>query len=147
MFLKTPSSLQVPFETCRSVPDVSCHTVLRDVPDVECVPEPYIECNDIAVDIPFLEPAEECEEIVFDDCVEVRFYNDDAQHIKHILWLDSREDPSGAVQQEEGRRGELLPGEREGLQEGGREEAAEGREEARQPGGERGAEGLGGALD
>ena len=38
----------------------------------QCVPEPYIECNDIAVDIPFLEPAEECEEIVFDDCVEVR---------------------------------------------------------------------------
>ena len=66
---------------------------------------------------------------------------------KHILWLDPREDPSGAVQQEEGRRGELLPGEREGLQEGGREEAAEGREEARQPGGERGAEGPGGALD
>ena len=45
--------------------------MLRPVPDVECVPEPYLECNDIAVDIPFLEPAEECEEIIFDDCVEV----------------------------------------------------------------------------
>ena len=66
-------TLKVPFETCRSVPDVSCHTILRPVPDVECVPEPYIECNDIAVDIPFLEPVEECEEIVFDECLEVSY--------------------------------------------------------------------------
>ena len=45
--------------------------MLKDVPEVECKPEPYTECNDIAVDIPFLEPAEECEEVVFEDCVEV----------------------------------------------------------------------------
>jgi len=63
---------KVPFETCRSVPDVECHTILRPVPDVECVPEPYLQCNDIAVDIPFLEPAEECEEIVFDECLEIQ---------------------------------------------------------------------------
>ena len=69
--------------------------MLRDVPDVECVPEPYIECNDVAVDIPFLEPAEECEEIVFDDCVEVskqptphvfqeRFYKYELAHSVNI---------------------------------------------------------------
>ena len=38
----------------------------------QCVTEPYIECNDVAFDIPYLEPAEECQEVVFDDCVEVR---------------------------------------------------------------------------
>ena len=45
--------------------------MLRDVPEVECIPEPYTECNDIAVDIPYLEPAEECEEVTFEECVEV----------------------------------------------------------------------------
>ena len=53
----------------------------------QCVPEPYIECNDIAVDIPFLEPAEECEEIVFDDCVEVSselLINQNSHKMGHI---------------------------------------------------------------
>ena len=61
----------MPFETCKDVPNVECVTVLKDVPEIECVPEPYTECNDIAIDIPFLEPAEECEEVTFEDCVEV----------------------------------------------------------------------------
>ena len=52
----------------------------------QCVPEPYIECNDIAVDIPFLEPAEECEEIVFDDCVEVRQQLQHLTAIKVSIW-------------------------------------------------------------
>ena len=54
---------------------------------LQCVPEPYIECNDIAVDIPFLEPAEECEEIVFDDCVEVSselLINQNSHKMGHI---------------------------------------------------------------
>ncbi len=62
---------QEPYETCKDVPNVECVTVLKDVPEVVCVPEPYTECNDIAIDIPFLEPAEECEEVTFEDCVEV----------------------------------------------------------------------------
>ena len=62
---------QVPYETCKDVPNVECVTVLKDVPEVECTPEPYTECNDVAIDIPFLEPAEECEEVTFEDCVEV----------------------------------------------------------------------------
>ena len=63
---------KVPFETCKDVPDVECVTVLKNVPEVNCTPEPYEECNDLARDIPYLEPAEECEEIAYDDCVEVR---------------------------------------------------------------------------
>ena len=29
------------------------------------------ECNDVAKDIPYLEDAEECEEIFYDDCLEI----------------------------------------------------------------------------
>ena len=67
--------IKVPYETCKDVPDVECITVLKDVPEVECVPEPYTECNDVAIDIPFLEPAEECEEVTYEDCVEVSDIN------------------------------------------------------------------------
>ena len=63
---------KVPFETCHEVPDVECVTVLKNKPEIECTPEPYEECNDVAKDIPYLEPGEECEEIVFDECVEVK---------------------------------------------------------------------------
>ena len=61
----------MPFETCKAAPTVECVTVLKVVPEIASVPEPYTECNDIAIDIPFLEPAEECEEVTFEDCVEV----------------------------------------------------------------------------
>ena len=65
---------KVPSETCKDVPDVECVTVLKDVPELECTPEPYEECNDLAKDVPYLETEEECEEISFDDCVEVQFF-------------------------------------------------------------------------
>ena len=63
----------MPFETCREVPDVDCFTILKQKPEIECTPEPYEECNDVAKEIPYLEPGEECEEIVYDECVTVRF--------------------------------------------------------------------------
>ena len=34
----------------------------------------FQECNDVAKDIPYLEPAEECEEIFYDDCVKVMMW-------------------------------------------------------------------------
>ena len=61
----------MPFETCREVPDVECVTVVKNKPEIECTPEPYQDCNDVAKDIPYLEPGEECEEIFFDECREV----------------------------------------------------------------------------
>merc|ERR1712079_384739 len=39
--------------------------------ELECVPKPYEDCMDVAKDIPYLEPAEECEEIFYDDCIEI----------------------------------------------------------------------------
>ena len=64
---------KVPFEICRDVPDVECVTVVKNKPEIECTPEPYEECNDVAKDIPYLEPGEECEEIVYDECREVNY--------------------------------------------------------------------------
>ena len=36
-----------------------------------CVLEVMEECNDFSKEIPFLVDEEECEEVVFDECVEV----------------------------------------------------------------------------
>lgn len=51
---------------------MACSPELRRVPELACVPEVLQECNDFAKEVPFLEQVEECEEVVYDDCVEVR---------------------------------------------------------------------------
>ena len=53
------------------VPDVDCVNVLKRVPELQCTPEVYRECNDVEKKIPYLEPAEDCVEITFDECQEV----------------------------------------------------------------------------
>ena len=63
----------MPFETCREVPDVECVTVLKNKQEIGCTIEPYEQCTDVAQDIPYLEPEEECEEIAYIECVEVKF--------------------------------------------------------------------------
>ena len=57
---------------CDVVPDVDCVNVLKRVPELQCTPEVYRECNDVEKKIPYLEPAEDCVEITFDECQEVR---------------------------------------------------------------------------
>ena len=58
-------------EVCEVVPDVDCVNVLKKVPELQCTPEVYRECNDVERKIPYLEPAEDCVEITFDECQEV----------------------------------------------------------------------------
>ena len=53
------------------VPDVDCVNVLKKVPELQCTPEVYRECNDVEKKIPYLEPAEDCVEVTFDECQEV----------------------------------------------------------------------------
>ena len=65
------STVKVPQEKCRLEPSVVCDTVLKRVPELVCVPEVMEECNDFPKEIPFLVDEEECEEVVFDECVEV----------------------------------------------------------------------------
>ena len=59
-------------EVCEVVPDVDCVNVLKKVPELQCTPEVFRECNDVERKVPYLEPAEDCVEITFDECQEVR---------------------------------------------------------------------------
>ena len=45
--------------------------MLKKVPELQCTPEVFRECNDVERKIPYLEPAEDCVEITFDECQEV----------------------------------------------------------------------------
>ena len=79
------------------VPSVDCGIVLKKVPELLCVPEVYEDCNDVAIQVPYIAPGrlfylkqkiqkiqhsfwllksfifteEKCEELLFDECVEV----------------------------------------------------------------------------
>ena len=32
---------KIPHETCKKVPDIECYNVIKEVPELECVPKPY----------------------------------------------------------------------------------------------------------
>ena len=63
---------KIPYEKCNEVPSVDCTIVLKKVPELECVPEVFEECSDVAQDVPYLAAEEKCEEVAYDECVEVR---------------------------------------------------------------------------
>ena len=64
-------STKVPYETCELVPSVKCGLELKEVAELSCKPVIEEECNDFAKEIPYLVAEEECEEIFFDECIEV----------------------------------------------------------------------------
>jgi len=68
-------STKVPYETCELVPSVKCGLVLKEVAELDCKPVIEEECNDFAKEIPFLVSEEECEEVFFDECIEVMLSN------------------------------------------------------------------------
>ena len=37
----------------------------------ECSPSSYQDCNDIVKEVPYLSPEEQCEEVPYEECVEV----------------------------------------------------------------------------
>ena len=63
---------RVPYEKCKTVPSVDCGVVLKTVPDLNCYPEVVEDCRDVAQEVPYIGTEEKCEELVFDECVEVR---------------------------------------------------------------------------
>ena len=65
------TTVKVPQEKCHLEPSVVCDTVLKRVPELTCVPEVMEECNIFPKETPFLVDEEECEEVVYDECVEV----------------------------------------------------------------------------
>ena len=42
-------------ETCHKVPSVECYFVLETVPDLECSPESYEDCDDIVKQVIIVE--------------------------------------------------------------------------------------------
>ena len=66
---------KVPYEVCDSIPDIECVNVLKKVPELNCIPEVFKDCNDVEKKVPYLEPAEECEEVTFDECQEVKMFS------------------------------------------------------------------------
>ena len=62
---------KVPYEVCDVVPDIECFQVLKRVPELQCTPEVFEECNDEEKRVPYLEPSEECVEVTFDECQEI----------------------------------------------------------------------------
>jgi hypothetical protein len=61
----------VAVQRCEQVPSIKCHLVLEKVAGLECTPTVNEECSDFAKEIPYLVGEEECEEVVYDDCIEV----------------------------------------------------------------------------
>lgn len=51
---------------------MDCVNVLKKVPELQCTPEVFRECNDVEKKIPYLEQAEDCVEVTFDECQEVK---------------------------------------------------------------------------
>ena len=73
------------YEECRKVPTVDCFLVLKTVPDLECSPEAYEDCIDVAKEVriekllennlvlfsckvPYFEEEEECFQVPFEVC-------------------------------------------------------------------------------
>ena len=63
------SNLIVPLGYCKALLCFYFVTNIFEVVNYCC--KMLQECNDVAKDIPYLEDAEECEEIFYDDCLEI----------------------------------------------------------------------------
>ena len=64
---------KMPYEKCKQVASVDCGLVLKKVPELLCFPEVFEDCKDVAQEVPFIGKEEKCEELLFDECVEVNF--------------------------------------------------------------------------
>ena len=65
---------KMPYEKCKEIPSVECGVVLKKVPDLSCYPEVYEDCKDVAQEVPYLDMEEKCEELIFDECIEVLIF-------------------------------------------------------------------------
>jgi len=62
---------KVPYPSCKVVPGVECHLELESVPNLKCVPEVSDDCREEEREDLFIVDEEECEEVVYDECVEI----------------------------------------------------------------------------
>ena len=54
------------------MPRLHCGLKLKNVSRVECGPFPVEKCGNVAKDIPYITMENQCDEIVYDECQEVR---------------------------------------------------------------------------
>jgi len=62
---------KVPRTQCEEVPGINCFFVLKKVADLECAPTSYQDCTDLVKEVPYLAPEEQCEDVAFEECVEI----------------------------------------------------------------------------
>ena len=64
---------------------MDCGLVLKKVPELLCFPEVFEDCKDVAQEVPFIGKEEKCEELLFDECVEVEIFLNhcDIEPLKH----------------------------------------------------------------
>jgi len=96
---------------------VECFFVLKKVPDLECAPKPYQDCNDVVKEVPYLAPEERCEDVPYDECSLV----EEQIPVQVCKSVDLQREPfvSNPVPYRPGSRGRLqgsgvLPGRRRG---------------------------------
>jgi hypothetical protein len=68
---RSPSLSPLKCRTLSAAQYLICVHVLKSVPELQCTPEAFRECNDFETKGPYLE--EECEKIVVDEYFEVRY--------------------------------------------------------------------------
>jgi len=62
---------KVPRTKCEEVPGIDCFFVLKKVADLECAPTSYQDCTDLVKEVPYLAPEEQCDDVAFEECVEI----------------------------------------------------------------------------
>ena len=66
---------------------MDCGLVLKKVPELLCFPEVYEDCKDVAQEVPFIGKEEKCEELLFDDCVEVKIHYQDPAEPRDLYYF------------------------------------------------------------
>ena len=83
---------KVPYENCTMVPSVKCHLELKKVGHLDCVPVVDEECEDFVTEVPY-QGEEECEDVIYDECIEVRL----SEHQKNQISIQPFPDRGGGA--------------------------------------------------
>ena len=74
------------------VPSVKCHLELKKVGHLDCVPVVDEECEDFVTEVPY-QGEEECEDVIYDECIEVRL----SEHQKNQISIQQFSDRGGGA--------------------------------------------------
>ena len=63
---------KIPRTKCHPVPEVECGNVLTPVTEVVCEPVVTNDCRNISVEVPYIKEQQQCDEVVYDECQEIK---------------------------------------------------------------------------